>query len=250
MHMLLQLFFISVTCTVCGTAELFHGFVTLFSSCDLDSNAALSYTEWDDCFSADNTYQVYKTLGSSELKFIFNMIDKDHDGMVSMLEYSNFHTNLAKQEAVNEDEEESYETYGLNSDTRREYDLKQKKGRKFQVTNKDGSTSEMDEDDFYAIMKERMKNFRSTKNNQLLQEKEDTLNMTELVKSQPLIDRFMHLGNWSFRFLQSLGHIPSTHKLHKLKSLLPKDQRNLEEDELDFSKLAITMNRKTSFMVK
>lgn len=243
------LFLVCVACTVCGTAELFHGFVTLFSSCDLNSDAALSYSEWDNCFTTDNTYQVYKTLGSSELKFVFNMIDKDNNGIVSMQEYSAFHLNLAKQESSAEDEEESYETYGLNTEARREYESKSNKGRKFTVTNKDGRTSEMEEEDFYEVMKERMKNFRSTKNNQLLQEKEDTLNMTELVKSQPLIDRFMHLGNWSFHFLQALGHIHSTHKLHKLKSLLPKDQRNLDEDELDFSKLAISLSRKSSFVV-
>lgn len=232
-----------------SSTSLLEGFLSVITKCDTNDDRKLDYLEWDNCFNMhDSSTRVYKRLGSTELRFIFDLVDSDRDKFVSLKEYSDFLVNMAQQDSAHQ-QPMSYETIGLNPEAIKEFEFSQEKARTFSVTNRDGSIKEMAAEDFYELMEERMKNFRSTKNDQLIQEKEETFNMTYLMENQPLASRFVHLGNWSFHFLKHLGHIRPEATLHKIQSLLPKEQRHLSEDELDFSQLAITLSTKQSFNV-
>lgn len=189
---------------------------SLFHKCDRNGDRQIQKEEFIACFNSDN-----KIYGDDGFYALFDHLDINQDGVISISEYNKAQETLFKPKNFGSGAEETVT-----------------------FTDRNGETKEIPLKTVFKAMEDNMKGIKKTKDNKLLKEEEKTVKVSELSKSDPHVDSIVKLGNWAFGRLQDLSLVDEE---SKLKSVLSDDIKYLDKvtglDKLLFPKYSSPHSR-------
>lgn len=204
-----------------GISGCYSSSKSFFQRCDIDRSYSLSFEEWEKCLSSSEVAKnsEVENLFPSNLVELFNHVDLNKDGSISISEYGELQKNLLSNTGPDGDNDE------------------------LEVRMADGTTKKMSRNDLSSEMAKRAKGFRKTKNDNIVKEEQNKLDIASLEKENPGLAKMIKMGNSSFEILKKMNYTEG--KLARIQTLSDPTIRSDDPGSQDIEDKLISAHKKS-----